>query len=523
MIKRLLLLLLPACASHLAAQTPCPPPDCACLVQAAESAAQDKDYVNAIRQYNAAAACDPARTLEFNARIEALFQQIDALRIDAERQREAARQTQAGVDAASRRAALNAADMQKQSTQAAKLRTIADSLAVVAKNKWDIAVEKQAAAEAEATRTQQALAALQVVFGDITDIYLQQATDSIDALRYHAAMNLAAEAAFLHVPDRLPAVGARCFELAYVFNETGEKNRLPALIDSLCAWNPALPPRPDAAGDGRTAVRAWLSEAYSAAYTALEQQYYPTMIPVPGGTFWMGTDEKDKDNLVKELVDQYKLDQKLAEEYIGSELPRHEVTLDPYQLAQTETTWYQYGVYCLAKNLPLPASPSWGIHGDHPVVNVSWEDAQGYLAWLNAQTGGGHRLPTEAEWEYAARGGQEGSMDNFRYAGGNELDELGWYDQNSESKTHPVGQKRPNQLDLYDMSGNVWEWCADWYGPYEPGPQKNPKGPAEGDRAVLRGGSWNNNVILCRSAIRNWFRPENRFFFYGFRSARAGR
>jgi formylglycine-generating enzyme required for sulfatase activity len=149
------------------------------------------------------------------------------------------------------------------------------------------------------------------------------------------------------------------------------------------------------------------------------------------------------------------------------------------------------------------------------VESVSWNDIQQFLTKLNARTGKTYRLPTEAEWEYAARGGSSGR--GYKYSGSNNLDEVAWYYGNSGSKTHPVGQKKANELGLYDMSGNVYEWCADWYGNYSSGAQTNPKGPSSGTLRVLRGGSWFNGAEFCRSADRFSDDPVNRYDFIGFR------
>ena len=125
-----------------------------------------------------------------------------------------------------------------------------------------------------------------------------------------------------------------------------------------------------------------------------------------------------------------------------------------------------------------------------PVEQVSWKDVQEFIQKLNALTGKTYRLPTEAEWEYAARGGNQSQ--GYKYAGSNTVGDVAWHYGNSDHKTHPVGQKQPNELGLYDMSGNVWEWCQDWYGDYSSSAQTNPTGPSSGSYRVLRGGSWSN-------------------------------
>ncbi|MDL2310154.1 formylglycine-generating enzyme family protein, partial [Parabacteroides sp. OttesenSCG-928-B22] len=154
--------------------------------------------------------------------------------------------------------------------------------------------------------------------------------------------------------------------------------------------------------------------------------------------------------------------------------------------------------------------------GDNlPVENVSWHDAQEFVQRLSTQTGKTYRLPTEAEWEFAARGGTKSA--GYKYSGSNTLDPVAWYSANSENRTHPVGQKLPNELGIYDMSGNVWEWCSDWYGNYNSNTQSNPKGPASGSDRVLRGGSWGIVPRGCRSSNRNYFTPLYSYDNYGFR------
>jgi sulfatase modifying factor 1 len=143
------------------------------------------------------------------------------------------------------------------------------------------------------------------------------------------------------------------------------------------------------------------------------------------------------------------------------------------------------------------------------VERVSWNDIQEFLKKLNTLTGQNYRLPTEAEWEFAARGGNQ--TRGYLYSGSNNIGEVGWYGDNSNSKTHPVGHKKANELGLFDMSGNVWEWCQDWYGDYPSTAQQNPKGPESGSRRVLRGGGWGLNAQGCRAAYRRGDGPAVRY------------
>ena len=176
-----------------------------------------------------------------------------------------------------------------------------------------------------------------------------------------------------------------------------------------------------------------------------------------------------------------------------------------------------------------------------PVEYVSWDDCQEFIRKLNQLTGKQFRLPTEAEWEYAARGGNLNSGN--KYSGSNNMEIVGWYYENSGDSrlddstwdgntvdsitiannccTHPVGQKQPNELGLYDMSGNVWEWCQDWYGEnyYGSSPSQNPKGPSTGSFRVTRGGSWDGSAWLCRVSARYGFTPGDRDYGLGLRLA----
>lgn len=155
-----------------------------------------------------------------------------------------------------------------------------------------------------------------------------------------------------------------------------------------------------------------------------------------------------------------------------------------------------------------------------PVDTVTWNEVQNFISRLNQRSGKKFRLPTEAEWEYAARSGGKAEQ----YAGANSESALGdyaWYRANSGEKTHPVGQKRPNGLGLYDMSGNVWEWCQDWNGAYPSGNVTDPTGPSSGSNRILRGGSWFNNANRCRSANRFDFTPDYRSNNLGFRLVRT--
>ena len=211
-----------------------------------------------------------------------------------------------------------------------------------------------------------------------------------------------------------------------------------------------------------------------------ENDFYfeePEMITVEGGTFIMGG-----------TMHSY-------------EQPIHSVTLSTFKIAKYEITQKLW----LAV---MGTNPSY-FTGDlnRPVEKVSWNMVQQFITKLNQITGKNYRLPTEAEWEFAARGGNQSQ--GYIYAGSNDIEAVAWYYYDSGNTTHTVGTKSPNELGIYDMSGNVCEWCNDWYGDYSAGDTTNPQGSSSGTYRVLRGGSWDYYSINCRSAVRNYVRPEN--------------
>ena len=197
----------------------------------------------------------------------------------------------------------------------------------------------------------------------------------------------------------------------------------------------------------------------------------------------------------------------------SDETPQRRISISSFWLGTYEVTQAQW-VEVMGSN------PSKFKGRNNPVEQVSWHDAQEFVRRLNAKEGHNrYRLPTEAEWEYAARAGSTSA-----YSFGDEEDNLGayaWFDGNSGEKTHPVGQKRPNNWGLYDMHGNVWEWVQDWYGKnyYASSPTENPRGPSAGENRVLRGGSWRDIARYCRVAFRYNLTPDNRYDDSGFRLA----
>ena len=194
----------------------------------------------------------------------------------------------------------------------------------------------------------------------------------------------------------------------------------------------------------------------------------------------------------------------------GTEKPAHQVTLSDYMICKTEVTQELWQAV-------MGSNPSFFKGDNLPVECVSWNDCQKFIKKLNSLTGLQFRLPTEAEWEYAARGGNKSK--GYKYSGSNDIGSVAWYMNNSSSKTHTVATKSANELGFYDMSGNVWEWCSDRHGDYSSGSQTNPKGPTLGSYRVYRGGSWINYARYCRVSYRNSSNPDLRGSNLGLRLA----
>ena len=192
----------------------------------------------------------------------------------------------------------------------------------------------------------------------------------------------------------------------------------------------------------------------------------------------------------------------------SDEKPVHSVTLSDYYIGKCEVTQELWEAV-------MGSNPSWFKGAQNPVESVDWYDCQEFVIRLNSLTGRTFRLPTEAEWEYAARGGNKSR--HYKYSGSDNIDEVAWYDGNSGSSTHAVGTKSPNELGIYDMSGNVLEWCSDWYGSYSAGAQTNPQGPSSGSFRVLRGGSWYRSARDCRVSYRSSNGPNYGINIFGLR------
>ena len=244
------------------------------------------------------------------------------------------------------------------------------------------------------------------------------------------------------------------------------------------------------------------------------------MVKVEGGKFLMGS--KD--------------DNRIAE---NDEQKQHEVKVNSFEINKLEVSVWEWKDYCKKTKQAMPLQPAWGWSDNNPITNITWYDAIKYCNWLSKEDGltpayklagpnvicdfnaDGYRLPTEAEWEYAAKGGHK-TKSNF-FAGGNNSNDIAWFIKNSDKKPHSVGTKLPNELGIHDMSGNVWEWCWDWYNKdyYKVEDTDNPKGPIRGEKRTVRGGSWDSQENYLRTANRISTSPDKTNEFYGFRIART--
>ena len=194
----------------------------------------------------------------------------------------------------------------------------------------------------------------------------------------------------------------------------------------------------------------------------------------------------------------------------SDEKPVHSVTLSDYYIGETEVTQELWEAV-------MGSNPSNFKGSQKPVESFSWNECKEFITKLNRLTGKNFRLPTEAEWEYAARGGNKSK--GYKYSGSNTIGNVAWYRDNSSSATHNVKTKSPNELGIYDMSGNVYEWCEDWFGDYSSGSQTNPTGLSSGSHRVLRGGGCYSSARDCRVSFRNRYNPDLRSSYDGFRLA----
>ncbi|MCB0551325.1 MAG: SUMF1/EgtB/PvdO family nonheme iron enzyme, partial [Phaeodactylibacter sp.] len=389
---------------------------------------------------------------------------------------------------------------------------------LILEREYEAAVEKIKAAPA-----------FNVPKSDVAKAYLELIHTLIRRLEYEAAVEKIKAATAFNVSKEEAAKAY--LELAFWFGETGQPERAVDLLNSAAQLvnSRAVAARLQSLPRDTAAARQKLRDAIQLfdknTFNTLWARYYPVMVVVEGGTFQMGSASG--------------YDEKL-----------HPATVSNFQIAKYETTWWQYGLFCQATGKDYK-SPYGGMDGDNPVVNVVWYDAVAYASWLSRHMGykkatsrdadgwenvidlkaNGYRLPTEAEWEYAAR--QRGQK--VRFGNGKDIadpEEIN-FDGSAQDKkpyskegvyrrrTTEVGSFVPNSLGLYDMSGNVWEWCWDWFGEYPDNPPVDYTGPLDGFGRVKRGGAFDSSpdkLICSHRSGGNIFR---RYSYVGFRLARS--
>ncbi|WP_200286278.1 formylglycine-generating enzyme family protein [Rhabdochromatium marinum] len=242
----------------------------------------------------------------------------------------------------------------------------------------------------------------------------------------------------------------------------------------------------------------------------------PAMVWLPGGLF-----TKELARGVFDEMGRWSDSGHWDDSSIWGETSKLPIKIDDFSIGQYPVTFAEYDRFCEATKRKMPEDQGWG-RDERPVINVSWKDAQAYCDWFSQETGESYRLATEAEWEYACRAGAETSW----CCGADEaqLGDYAWYNKNAGGQTHPIGQKQPNAWQLYDMHGNVWEWCQDWYSDsyYERLSSELEQGSESGSYRVVRGGSWLHGAGSCRSAYRGRYEPSSRRDLLGFRLSRTG-
>jgi formylglycine-generating enzyme required for sulfatase activity len=374
-----------------------------------------------------------------------------------------------------------------------------------------LADEKTKEAEKQAETARRALAEQQKALANVVRLTLKEADKKIHILDYEGALEIMKRAdAFNAAPKE---VSDALLEIVFFFAETGRYDRAKGVLDTAASlagqdWSTV---KKMTNLTNRTAFRAAIKSLNPERDTFLATRYFPVMISIPGGTDTIGSDSDSYD-----------------------EKPRHPVTISSFKMAKTETTWWQYNLYCEATGREKPEKPAgWGGEGDNPVIYVDWYDAVAYANWLSVREGrdsalikigsreddyeiklksNGYRLPTEAEWEYAAR-----AHTPYEYAGSEYPDSVAWHNNNSGSRTHPVAEKKHNAFGLYDLSGNVWEWCWDWDSAYDPAKALDPIGAEKGGNRVVRGGGWNGGAGGCRVSYRISNTPSYGINTIGFR------
>ncbi len=356
------------------------------------------------------------------------------------------------------------------------------------------------------------LKSFQAVSAQVVDVLAEQSNKLILKMSYSDAAEKLISAASLDQPTQAFLYAVQ--EVAFFWTESGRGNK---------ATNFLRETNQGTVLDTRETLRTFLEKMNAGHYRDLENRYFGEMVPIKGGIFKFGKDKLNKKEGIMAIV-------------------------KDFNIARTETTFWQYGLFCAAlrRDVREKAVSFWGYEGHDPILNVSWFEAIEYANWLSELRGrrpaymidslqsdmvntennkelkwkvraisgaDGFRLPTEMEWEYAARGGKD-----FIYSCSDSLNEVAWYDKNAV-RTHPVQTTKATAYNLYDMSGNVWEWCWDWYGDFPENPALEYAGVDSGLYRVHRGGSWNSTSLACRVANRGGNEPNYQGVYVGFRLA----
>ncbi len=383
---------------------------------------------------------------------------------------------------------------------------------------------------------ERALAALQKANQQRVTELMGRFPTLINQLRFEEAIDLVEQALDIQAAPALSQKAAA--ELLFYFSEAGKPAwvwTLWAKLDSTISDGTNL-----STLDSLNFLQHTMTQLISESeLDSLHRKYYPVMANIEGGTYLRGTDAKDTVLITSNPF------------AVREEVNLHEVELSSFEIGIFEITVLQYQLFCESSNNLMPNKPlSWGYVGNNPMVHVSWLGAISYCNWLSKKNGlapiyeihdaentlkedsiviriqrDGFRLPTEAEWEYAAGGGKQGRMTTgarkYLFAGNDSLPTVGWYIANSDKRTQPVGMKAPNELGLYDFSGNVSEWCSDWFGKYPENKVMNPVGIEKGSTKIFRGGSWISEPKECRVSYRGGRKSDFDSFALGFRIARS--
>ncbi|HFA47533.1 MAG TPA: hypothetical protein ENJ95_00790, partial [Bacteroidetes bacterium] len=466
----------------------------------------------------------------------------DSAKTQAELDRQEAIKSKEVADQKTIDAKKAAADAKKQKEIADQKSKDAEESAIEAKRQEGFAKAAKTTADEERDKAKAALAKLEKKNADVVRLILVNAERDVLNLRYEDALKKIKAAASIGALKQ--EVAKALLETAFWHGESGKMQRATGILDTAATLvgNSAVPAMLRSLPSGPAAARERLRDAMKAIdplhFSFLfEKKYYPEMVEVEGGTFNMGCD-----TTLNQGCDD---DETLHPQEVSS-----------FKMAKYETTVWQFALYCAAiPELDINdfLESNWSDPGNNPVVNVSWYQAVEYANWVSGQKGANpyymvdkenkdtlnfndyddlkwtvstlpnaqraYRLPTEAEWEYAAKGGKY--RERTIYSGNNVLDSVGWYGENSGSRTHPAGTRNANALGLYDMSGNVWEWCWDWCGGYDLKWQVNPQGAKSGSSRVSRGGGWYSRAQYCRVSDRYYWRPVNRDDNLGIRLARS--